>query len=149
MCAALARALEPTSRRQTTPDQITIFTDAQAAIGRMASEEPGRGQQYALQASKHITALQRARPGIIIEIRWCPAHKLVEGNEKVDEWAEVASEEADTRRVEWLNYSDRTEARPIPLPRSLANLKPEISEKKWAEVRRCAGGHPPRRNTKC
>jgi len=28
----------------------------------------------------------------------------------------------------------------MPLPRSLANLKQEISEKKWVEARRWAGG---------
>jgi len=32
------------------------------------------------------------------------------------------------------------EVRPMPLPRSLANLKREISEKKWVEARRWAGG---------
>jgi len=84
-CAALARALESASRRQTTPARITIFTDAQAAIRPMASEELGPGQQYALQARKHIAALRRARPGIIIGMRWCPAHKGEEGNEKADE----------------------------------------------------------------
>jgi len=36
--------------------------------------------------------------------------------------------------VEWLGYSDR------PLPRSLAHLKREITEKKWAEAQRWAGG---------
>jgi len=39
-CAAIARALESASRRQTAPEQVTIFSDAQAAIRRMASEEP-------------------------------------------------------------------------------------------------------------
>ena len=29
---------------------------------------------------------------------------------------------------------------PMPLPRSLANLKREIADKKWAEARRWAGG---------
>jgi len=67
-CDALAGALESASRRQTMPERITIFTDAQAAIRRMALEEPGPGQQYALQARKRIAALRRARPGIIIEI---------------------------------------------------------------------------------
>jgi len=120
--------------------QVTTFPDAQAAIRLMASDEPGPGQQYALQARKHITTLRRARPGITIEIRWCPAHKRIAGNEKADEWAKIAAEEPDTHGVEWLNYSNRTELRAMPLPRSLSNLKREISEKKWAEARQWAGG---------
>jgi len=114
-CAALAHALEEATRRNTTPERVTIFTDAQAAIRRMASDEPGPGQQYALQARKHIATLRKARPGIVIEIRWCPTHKGIAGNEKADEWAKVAAEQAGGHR---------------PIPRSLANLKREISEKK-------------------
>jgi len=53
--------------------------------------------------AKHIAALRRARPGIIIEIRWCPAHKGITGNEKVDEWVKIAAEEPDTRGLEWLS----------------------------------------------
>jgi len=87
-------------------------------------------QQYALQARKHIATLRKARPGIIIEIRWCLAHKGVAGNEKADEWAKIAAEEPDARGVEWLSYSDRNEARAMPLPRFLAHLKREITEKK-------------------
>jgi len=128
-CAALARALELVSGGYT-PDRVTIFTDAQAAIRRMASEEPGPGQQYAIQARKHIAVLRRARPGVTIEIRWCPAHKGIAGNEKADEWAKIAAEKPSTRGVE----------NPGPLPRSLASLKREISEKKWAEARSWAGG---------
>ena len=122
-CAAHARALVSASRRNTVPERVTIFTDAQAAIRRMASGEPGPGQQYALQAQKYIVVLRRARPGVIIEIRWCPAHKTIAGNEKADEWANIAAEEQDTHGVDWLNYSDRTEVRATPFPRSLANLK--------------------------
>jgi ribonuclease HI len=69
-CAALARALEVAARRQTTPERVTNFTDAQAAIRRMASEVPGPGQMYVLQVRRHIATLRRARPDIIIEIRW-------------------------------------------------------------------------------
>ena len=69
----------------------------------LAVEEPGPGQQYALQARKHIATLRKARPGIIVEIRWCPAHKGVAGNEKADEWAKIAAEEPDARGVEWLS----------------------------------------------
>ena len=124
-CAALAWALEEASSRNTIPERVTIFTDAQAAIRRMASDQLGSGQQYALQVRKHIATLRRARPGIVIEIRWCPAHKGVVGNEKADEWAKAAAEQAGGHR---------------PIPRSLANLKRDISEKKWAEARQWAGG---------
>jgi len=115
----------------------------------MASEEPGPGQQYALQASKHIATLRKARPGIIIEIRRCPAHKGVAGNEKADEWAKIAAAQPDARGVEWLSYLDRNEARAMPLPRSLAHLKREISEKKWVEACQWAGGRTSKTNTEC
>ena len=139
-CATLTRALESATRRPTVPERVTIFIHAQAAIRRMASKKPGPGQMYALQARKHIATLRRERPDITIEIRWCPAHKGDAGNEKADEWAELAAEEPDARGVEWLAYSDRMEARSMPLPRSLANIKREISGKKWAEARSWAGG---------
>jgi len=73
----------------------------------MASEESGPDQMYALQSRKNIAVLRRAGPGITIEIRWYPAHKVgVPGNEKTDEWAKLAAEEPDAREVEWLRYSD-------------------------------------------
>jgi len=79
-------------------------------------------------------------PGITIEIQWCPAHNGIAGNEKADEWAKIAAEEPDARGVEWLSYLDRAEARAMPLPRSLANIKRKISEKKWVKGRQRAGG---------
>ena len=87
--------------------------------------------------------LQRVVPGITIEVRWCPAHKVVEGNEKADEWAKLAAEEPDAQGVEgleWFSYSDRSEACVMLLPRFLANIKQEIAEKKWTEARTWAGG---------
>jgi len=74
------------------------------------------------------------------QVRWCPAHKGVAGNEKADEWAKTGAEKPGTRGVEWPNFPVRTEVRGAPLPRSFANLKREISEKKWAEARQWAGG---------
>jgi len=96
-CAALARALESASRRNMAAERITIFTDAQAAIRRLASDEPGPGQQYALQARMRVGVFRRARPGITIKIRWCPAHKGIAHNGKADEWAKIAAEEPDTK----------------------------------------------------
>ena len=113
-CAALTRALETATRRETAPERATIFTDAQAAIRRMASEEPGPGQMYALQARKHIEVLRRDKPDIAIGIRWCPAHKGVTGNEKADEWAKFVAEKPDARGVECLGYSDTPQASCTP-----------------------------------
>jgi ribonuclease HI len=43
--AALARALEVAARRRTPPAKVTIFTDSQAAMAHIASEELGPGQK--------------------------------------------------------------------------------------------------------
>jgi len=40
-CAAVARALETAAQRRHTLGRVTIFTDAQAAILRTTSDEPG------------------------------------------------------------------------------------------------------------
>jgi len=146
-CAALARALAEATRRTTTPERVTIFTDAQVAIRRIASEETGPGQKYAIEARRHIATLRRAHPGIVIEIRWCPAHKGVPGNEKADEWAKLAAEEPNARGVEWLQNQDGS-PRSMPLPRSLAHLKREISEKKWGEARQWVGGRTSKKKYK-
>ena len=44
--------------------------------------------------------------------------------------------------MEWLknDYNGRSEARNTPLPRCLANVKREISEKKWVEARQWVEG---------
>jgi len=68
----------------------------------------------------------------------CAGHNLI-SMEKADEWAKIAAEEPDIHGVKWLNFSDRTEVRAMRLPRSLANLKREISEEKWVEARQWAG----------
>ena len=85
-----------------TADHRSLVIPKDAAIRRMASEEPGPGQKYALQARKHTAVLRKARPDIVIEIRWRPAHKGVPGNEEADKWAKLAAEEPDACGVEWL-----------------------------------------------
>jgi len=86
----------------------------------------------ALQARRHPAAVRNGRLGILIEIRCCAAHKRIAGNEKDDEWAKIAAEEPANLGVEWPSYSDRAEARAMPLPRSRLHIKWEIFIQKWA-----------------
>jgi len=99
---------------------------------------------YLLVLTSHVQYVH-TRSNITIEIRWCPAHKGVPGNEMADEWAKLAAEKPDASGVEWLSCSDRPGARTMPLPRSLAHLKREISEKKRAEARQWTGGRTSRK----
>jgi hypothetical protein len=75
----------------------------------------------------------------------------VEGNEQADKWAKLAAEEPDApgeEGLEWMTYSDRPEERSMPLPRSIANIRREITEKKWAEARKWAGGRTSKKKYK-
>jgi len=82
-CAAIARALAVAVGRAKRHKlgRVRIITDAQAAI---THDEPGPGQTYAIQARQAIAILRRQEPAIEIEIRWCPAHKAIPGNEVAD-----------------------------------------------------------------
>ena len=128
--AAPARPLKTAMRRDMTPERVTILTDAQAAIKRMASDGTGPGQIQVFQAGNHIAALRWARPDII-EIRWWPLHKHTPENQRFDEWAKLSAEEPDARRVNYPGYSDRVEASATPLPKSLLPLRREISGEKY------------------
>jgi len=79
--------------------------------------------------------LRKARAGVRIELRRCPAHEGVEGNERADREAKLAAEEPEGRGVEWLGHTDRYGRRRMPLPRSIANIRREMAEKKWDEAR--------------
>ena len=122
-CAAIERALEVAAERakRRRLGRMRIFTDAQAAITRMTHDEPGPGQTYALQARKAIAALREREAAIEIEIRWCPAHKGIPGNEIADGWAKQAASEPDDHGIEWLARADGTRlARTTDIPSASA-----------------------------
>jgi len=72
----------------------------------MTSDDPGPGQKYAIMARKHIAALRTKEPGAKIEIRRCPSHQGIEGNEVADEWAKLTADEPDAHGVEWFDFRD-------------------------------------------
>jgi len=93
------------------PEGVTIFTDAQAAIRRMASEEI-----QVLQARKHIAVQPRASQDITIETRWYPAHTGASGNEKADGCAKLVAEKPDARGWNgWVTWTGRRRTRDAAL----------------------------------
>jgi len=130
-CAALARALQVAAAKNHRLGMVTVLTNCQAAIGRMASDEPGPGQKYALEVRQHIATLRAKDPNARIEIRWYPSHQGIEGNEKADEWAKLAADEPDDHGVERFSTKTpdgSTTKRLFPLPRSFANVGRGFSE---------------------
>jgi len=107
-CAAIARALHEAAFRDHTLGKVTIFADAQAAIWRMTSDDPGPGRKYAIIAIKHIATLRAKAPKVKIGIRLCPSHQGIDGNEVADEWAKLAAD--DRTPMEWSVSASLTHA---------------------------------------
>jgi ribonuclease HI len=68
---------------------VTIFTNSQATLKRIQSDEPGPGQVLALRTMNWESELTDRN--IQVEYRWVPAHSGVEGNEKADQQAMKAA----------------------------------------------------------
>jgi len=133
-CAALARALQVAAARNHTLGLVTILTDCQADGLRRT----GTGAKYALEARRHIATLRAKEPSARVEIRWCPSHQGIEGNEVADEWAKLEADEPDAHGVGWFstkNPDGTVTERVFPLPRSFANIKRGFSEKKWQDAK--------------
>jgi len=87
MSEAMKIADEMAEEKEVT--RITVFTDSQATLKRIQSDEPGPGQVLALRTMNWADAL--ARKNIQVEYRWVPAHKGIEGNEEADQQATKAA----------------------------------------------------------
>jgi len=62
--------------------RVTIFTNSQATLQRIQSDEPGPGQALVLRTLNWESDL--TDKNIQVEYRWVPAHKGVEDNEEAD-----------------------------------------------------------------
>jgi len=67
---------------------------------------PGAGPKYAIIARKHIATLRVKEPNVKIEIRWCPSHQGIEGNEVAGEWAKLVADVPDAHGVEWFSFTN-------------------------------------------
>ena len=119
-----------------------VFTDAQAAIRRMASEEPGPGQQYALRAREHIAC---GGPGRVSPSRFGGARHTRSRRQR--ESRRVGEDRSGSQTpaggmAELLGPDGGT---PNAAPTTPANPEREISEKKWIEARRWAEGRASRK----
>ena len=68
--------------------RVTVFTDSQATLRLIQSDEPGPGQVVALRTMNWADAL--ARKNIPVQYLLVPAHKEIQGNEEADQQAKKA-----------------------------------------------------------
>jgi len=108
--------------------RVTVFTDSQATLGRIQSDEPGPGQVLALWTMNWGDAL--ARKNIQVEYQWVPAHKGIEGNEEADQQA---------TKVAYKHCGSYTETQ-YPLPSldymSFSHVSWKLSKLKWEESKK-------------
>jgi len=105
--------------------RITVFTDSQATLRPIQSDEPGPGQILALRTMNWTDAL--ATKNIQVEYRWVPAHKGIEGNEEADQQATKAA---------YKHCGSYTETQnPLPFldDISFAHISRRLTEEKWEE----------------
>jgi len=123
MSEAMKIADEMAERKEVT--RVTVFTDSQATLRRIQSDEPGPGQVLALRTMNWADAL--ARKNFQVEYRWVPAHKGIEGNEEADQQATKAA---------YKHCGSYTETQnPLPFLDyvSFAHISRRLMEVKWEE----------------
>ena len=88
--AALVYGLIQLHGRSERDRAYTIFTDSTAAMRRITGDALGPGQEMATRAIE--IAERVVGQGNSITIRWTPAHRGVEGNERADQAAKEVAE---------------------------------------------------------
>ena len=116
--AALVYGLTQLHGRHEQGQTYTIFTDSIAAMRRLGGDTPGPGQDMAIRAIEIAEHL--AQRDNTVTIRWTPAHRGVEGNERADSAAKDAATLPPLRG---------TRGRPSPAP--LGRRTTERTTRQW------------------
>jgi len=125
MSEAMKIADEMAEKEEVT--RVTLFTDSQATLRRIQSDEPGPGQVLAQRTMNWADAL--AGKYIQVEYRWVPAHMGIEGNEEADQQA---------TKVAYKHCGSYTETQnPLPFLDyvSFSHISRRLSEAKWEEIK--------------
>jgi len=105
--------------------KVTVFTDSQATLQRIQSDEPGPRQALTLRTMNWKREL--ADKNIQVEYQWVPAHNGVEGNEEADSQATKAAYKYCGSYTEMQNPQSRFNYV------SFAHIGRRLTEVKWEE----------------
>ncbi|EUC65957.1 reverse transcriptase from transposon X-element protein, putative, partial [Rhizoctonia solani AG-3 Rhs1AP] len=72
-------------------DDVTIYTDSQAAITCVNDQVGGASRELLKATKRAIRKAERGSGGTIIHLKWCPGHAGIPGNEAADEEASLAA----------------------------------------------------------
>ena len=86
---AILQAVRTLEERGEGSQQYTVFSDSQAALGRIQCDRTGAGQALAIEVIHTVRTIVGRGNGITF--RWTPSHEGVEGNEQADKAAKRAA----------------------------------------------------------
>ncbi|KEP45790.1 putative reverse transcriptase from transposon X-element protein, partial [Rhizoctonia solani 123E] len=80
----MAAHLVTLTQEDTIVDDVTIYTDSQAAIACINNHSQGASAQLLKATRKAIRIARKGSGGTPVQLQWCPGHEGVPGNEVAD-----------------------------------------------------------------
>ncbi|KEP49806.1 putative reverse transcriptase from transposon X-element protein, partial [Rhizoctonia solani 123E] len=74
-------------QEDTIVDDVTIYSDSQAAISCINGHTEGASRELLTETRKAIRKAKQGSGGTPLRLKWCPGHAGIPGNEKADEEA--------------------------------------------------------------
>lgn len=119
--------------RTTIVDDATIFTDSQTAISCILGRASGATQVLLRAVRRALKRLRSDNGGTVVQLRWCPGHAGITGNDLADEEAKAAirgkSFPPELVPPVLSNYRPPTNA--VTLKRSMKEKNKELANSYW------------------